>query len=138
MKADAAEHSFKRKISETVRSDVSGRPPRQAFVLRSVLRGQACRHRSNRNVSLAGTISACGPRQLPASRTIWTIFFDVVPRTIESSTRTIRLPRMRSRMGFSLSLTPNERIDWDGSNERPADVMVADDRLTKTDARLGA
>ena len=49
-----------------------------------------------------------------------TIFFDVVPRTIESSTSTMRLPSTTSRTGFNLTLTPKWRIDCLGSmNVRP-------------------
>ena len=40
---------------------------------------------------------------------------EVVPRTIESSTRTILLPFIKSLIGLSLSLTPNERICCEGS-----------------------
>jgi hypothetical protein len=42
----------------------------------------------------------------PASRSIWTICLDVVPRTMESSTITMRLPRTTSGSGLSLSRTP--------------------------------
>jgi hypothetical protein len=51
----------------------------------------------------------------PASRTIRTIFFEVVPRTMESSIRTTRRPLIRSRTGLSLSRTPKERMDCFGS-----------------------
>ena len=48
------------------------------------------------------------------------IFFDVVPRTIESSIKTTRLPLIKSRTGLSLMRTPKERIDCRGSmNVRP-------------------
>ena len=56
----------------------------------------------------------------PASRSIRTILRDVVPRTIESSTRTTRLPSTTSRTGFSFTFTPKLRIDCLGSmNVRP-------------------
>jgi hypothetical protein len=42
----------------------------------------------------------------PAARTILTILRLVVPRTIESSTMTTRLPAKTSRFGLSLTLTP--------------------------------
>ena len=50
----------------------------------------------------------------PDARTIFTILRLVVPRTIESSIRTTRLPSSTLRTGFSLILTPKERIDWLG------------------------
>ena len=44
----------------------------------------------------------------------------VVPRTIESSTTTIRLPAITSRSGFSFSRMPRSRIVWLGwMNVRP-------------------
>ena len=56
----------------------------------------------------------------PASLTMLTIFRDVVPRTIESSISTTLRPSRMLRTGFSLILTPNERIDAFGSmNVRP-------------------
>jgi len=56
----------------------------------------------------------------PALRIMPTILREVVPRTIESSTTTTRLPASTSRTGESLSLTPKWRICCDGSmNVRP-------------------
>ena len=56
----------------------------------------------------------------PASRSICTICFVVVPRTIESSTTTSRLPRIESGSGLSFSFTPRSRSDCDGwMNVRP-------------------
>ena len=44
----------------------------------------------------------------------------VVPRTIESSTTTRRLPRIESGSGLSFSFTPRSRSDCDGwMNVRP-------------------
>ena len=51
----------------------------------------------------------------PASRTMLTILRDVVPRTMESSMSTTRLPSRISRTGFSLMRTPKERMDCFGS-----------------------
>ena len=51
----------------------------------------------------------------PASRSILTILRLVVPRTIESSTTTTRLPFTTCCTGFSFSFTPKCRIDCDGS-----------------------
>ena len=51
----------------------------------------------------------------PAARIILTILREVVPRTMESSTTTTRLPASTSRTGDSFSLTPKWRIDCDGS-----------------------
>ena len=50
----------------------------------------------------------------PASRSIRTSARWVLPRTIESSTTTSRLPAMTSRNGFSLSRMPSWRMVWDG------------------------
>ena len=56
----------------------------------------------------------------PAARTILTILRLVVPRTIESSTRTTRLPSRMLRTGLSFTLTPKCRIDDCGwMNVRP-------------------
>ena len=56
----------------------------------------------------------------PAARTILTIFRLVVPRTIESSTSTTRLPSRMLRTGFSFTFTPKCRIDCCGwMNVRP-------------------
>ena len=56
----------------------------------------------------------------PAERIIWMILREVVPRTMESSTTTTRLPSSTSRTGDSFSLTPKWRMDCDGSmNVRP-------------------
>ena len=51
----------------------------------------------------------------PADRIMPTIFREVVPRTIESSTTTTRLPARTSRTGESLSFTPKCRICCEGS-----------------------
>ena len=49
-----------------------------------------------------------------------TICLVVVPRTIESSTTTSRLPWIASGMGLSFSFTPRSRSDCDGwMNVRP-------------------
>ena len=56
----------------------------------------------------------------PASRSIRTRARWVLPRTIESSTTTSRLPRITSRSGLSLSRMPNCRMVCDGwMNVRP-------------------
>ena len=46
----------------------------------------------------------------PASRTISTILFEVVPRTMLSSTRTTRLPATCARLALCFSFTPRWRI----------------------------
>ncbi len=51
----------------------------------------------------------------PASRTICTIFREVVPRTIESSTSTTRRPAITPRTGLSFTFTPKFRIVCFGS-----------------------
>ena len=49
-----------------------------------------------------------------------TIFFEVVPRTIESSMSTMRFPATISRTGFSFTFTPKLRMVCFGSmNVRP-------------------
>ncbi|CAM3657538.1 hypothetical protein STAL104432_27210 [Streptomyces albus] len=50
----------------------------------------------------------------PASRSIRTSARWVLPRTMESSTTTSRLPRMTSRSGLSLSLMPSCRMVCEG------------------------
>ncbi|CAM5739892.1 hypothetical protein SALBM311S_04878 [Streptomyces alboniger] len=50
----------------------------------------------------------------PASRSMRTRARWVLPRTIESSTTTRRLPLMTSFSGFSFSLIPSWRIVWEG------------------------
>ena len=56
----------------------------------------------------------------PASRSICTSAFCVVPRTIESSTTTTRLPARFSRSGFSFMRTARARSSCDGAmNVRP-------------------
>ena len=56
----------------------------------------------------------------PASRSMLTIACMVVPRTMESSTTTSRLPSMFSRRGLSLTRTLALRWAWLGAmNVRP-------------------
>ena len=56
----------------------------------------------------------------PASRSICTVLRVVVPRTMESSTTTRRLPAMMAPSGLNLSFTPSWRISWLGwIKERP-------------------
>ena len=50
----------------------------------------------------------------PDSRSIRTMARWVLPRTIESSTTTIRLPRTLSRNGFSFSRMPSWRMVCEG------------------------
>ena len=51
----------------------------------------------------------------PASRSIWVSVRWVVPRTIESSTTTSRLPARFSRRGFSFIRTAAARASWVGA-----------------------
>jgi hypothetical protein len=51
----------------------------------------------------------------PASRSIFTIERVVVPRTMESSMTTRRLPAMFSRSGLSFMRTAWARISWLGA-----------------------
>ena len=51
----------------------------------------------------------------PASRIICTIFTEVVPRTIESSISTMRLPATTARLALCLRRTPSARMCCVGS-----------------------
>src|SRR5438309_1175041 len=51
----------------------------------------------------------------PASRTMRTFLGVLVPRKMESSTITTRLPSIKPRMGLGLSFTPKLRMAGDGS-----------------------
>ncbi len=51
----------------------------------------------------------------PAWRSIFTILRLVVPRTMESSTTTTRLPCNTSGTAFNLIFTPKWRMDCSGS-----------------------
>ena len=73
--------------------------------------------------------------EAPASRSILTIARVVVPRTIESSTTTTRLPAMFSRSGLSLRRTPFARSAWVGRDEGATDVAVLHQALAVGDAR---
>ena len=74
----------------------------------------------------------------PASRTISTIFFEVVPRTMESSTSTTRLPSSMARLALCFRLHA-EMADVVGRlDEGAADIVVADDAELERDARLPA
>ena len=55
----------------------------------------------------------------PASRSMRTSWCWVVPRTMESSTTTRRLPSMFSRSGFSFMRTARARASWLGAMMRP-------------------
>ncbi len=50
----------------------------------------------------------------PASLSMPTIWPQVVPRTMESSIITTRLPSTASRRGFSLTRTLDTRLFWPG------------------------
>jgi hypothetical protein len=63
----------------------------------------------------------------PASRIICTIFTDVVPRTIESSMSTMRLPRMSALIGVVLQLHAEVTDFLARLDEGPADIVRADD-----------
>ena len=74
----------------------------------------------------------------PASRIMRTILREVVPRTIESSISTTRLPAMISRTGLSFTLTPKLRIDCLRLDEGAADVVVARHAELERQPRLAA
>ena len=51
----------------------------------------------------------------PAARSMVAILISVVPRMIESSTSTTRLPARMLRIALCFTFTPKWRIDWAGS-----------------------
>ncbi len=63
----------------------------------------------------------------PASRTICTIFCEVVPRTMESSTSTTRLPSIMRRLALCLQLDAHVADGVGRLDEGAADIVVADD-----------
>ena len=71
----------------------------------------------------------------PALRTIRTILRLVVPRTIESSTSTTRLPSRMLRTGFSFTLHAEVADRLLRLDERAADVVIADQAHPHRDAR---
>ncbi len=70
----------------------------------------------------------------PASRSMRITERCVVPRTMESSTTTSRLPAMASVSGFSLRRTASARAPLVGRDEGAADVAVLDQPLAVGDA----
>ncbi len=64
---------------------------------------------------MGGELIRMWTSRAPAERIIVTIFRLVVPRTMESSTTTTRLPSRISRTGFSLIFTPKWRMFCLGS-----------------------
>ena len=72
----------------------------------------------------------------PAARMMCTIFLLVVPRTIESSTRTIRLSRRISRTGIQLHLHAKIADRLHRLDEGPPDVVIADQAELQRDAAL--
>ena len=74
----------------------------------------------------------------PASRTMSTILVEVVPRTMESSTRITRLPSSMRAVGVMLELDA-EMADMVGRfDEGAADIMVADDAELERNAGFSA
>ena len=72
----------------------------------------------------------------PAAFTIFTIFRLVVPRTSESSIRTTRLPSRMLRTGIQLHLYAEVADRLLRLDERPADVVVADEPHAQRQPRL--
>ena len=83
----------------------------------------------------AGWRCACALRCAPASRTICTIFGEVVPRTIESSTSTTRLPSSSARLALCFSLHAHVADRVGRLDEGAADIVVADDAEIEGEAR---
>src|SRR4051812_17352335 len=107
-------HPFAREIPERVGGDVPG------DLLLGVRGGDQLAAHRRVDAVVAGPAGGgalmrrCTSRA-PASRIILTIFRDVVPRTMESSTTMTRLPRTTAGTGLSLSFTPKWRMDCEGS-----------------------
>ncbi len=70
----------------------------------------------------------------PASRIICTILTEVVPRTIESSMRTIRLPATTAAVGVVLQPHAEFADRLCRLDEGAPDIMVADDAEFERDA----
>ena len=114
----------------------TGRSPRWTARSRSARPGWRSRCRRSTARSPAGWRSARGPRAAPASRSIRTRARWVLPRTIESSTTTSRLPR--DDLPQRVELEPDAELA-DGLrrlDERPADVGVLHQARAVRDARL--
>src|SRR3982751_5765211 len=70
----------------------------------------------------------------PASRIICTSLTEVVPRTIESSTRTMLLPSTSAELALCLSLTPRLRTSWLGwMKVRPREIDMLEDAWARSD-----
>ena len=97
-------------------------------------RRSRCR-RSTATSPAATEIRTC-TSAAPASRSIRTRARWVLPRTIESSTTTSRLPAITSRRGFSFSRMPELADRLGRLDEGAADVGVLDQALAEGDAGL--
>ena len=90
--ADGAEQPLVRQVGERVGLD-EGADLLDALLRRDQLAlGGACRCRSSRGRSVGGAEIRRWTSRAPAARTMRTILREVVPRTIESSISTTRLP----------------------------------------------
>ncbi len=73
----------------------------------------------------------------PALRIMRTIFRLVVPRTIESSISTTRLPSSRLRTGIQLQLHSEVAHALPRLDERPSHIVITDQPEAKRNAALG-
>ena len=101
---------------------------------RSAPRASACRCRSGTARSRAARDAQV---HLAARRVahICTILRSVVPRTIESSTSTTRLPSKKPFTALCFTFTPKSADRLRGLDEGALDVVVADQRLSRTECR---
>ena len=131
----ALHHPVEREVAERVHAQV-GRDLLDG-VRRGdqLLAGAACRCRSSRGRRSAARRRGNGPPSRPPARTIATRPRLVVPRTIESSTMTTRLPghHLAHRVVLDLHLGVAARLRR--LDEGPADVVVADQAVLQRDAR---
>ena len=108
------DHPFEREVAERIGADVradllDGEVGRDQLLPRRHVDAVEARPLDRRARDADVDLGGARPRGGPA-----TICFVVVPRTIESSTTTRRLPRIESGIGFSFSFTPRSRRDCDG------------------------
>ena len=93
---------------------------------RSARGAAACRRRRSTARSVGGQLMRRCTSAAPAARTILTILRLVVPRTIESSIRTTRLPSRMLLHRIQLHLHAEMADRLRRLDERAADVVIAD------------
>jgi hypothetical protein len=83
-----------------------------------------------------GQLTSTWTSLAPACLRLVTRDLQVVPRTMESSTMTTRLPRTRSAMRLSFTRTLKSRMSLGGLEEAASDVVIADEGHFVRDAGL--